>query len=356
MKILKYLFFLLLIVIVGASVYFGTKDGTFDVAVTKTIHAPVDLLFNQANDYKNWQDWGPWMENDPNIKMNFSEKTQGEGASYSWESEVEGNGAMKTLQVAEKDSILQKITFNTPLGDSESDVYWKFTPVNKGETEITWGMKGEQSFMEKVFMAFQKEPFERMLKGMFNKGLDNMDAIVQEEMKKYTITVEGIKDYGGGYYMFTTAASKTSEIGEKMGAMLGKVSEFMTQNNIQPTGMPFTLYNEWDDSNGTTIFSTAIPVAEKIIVTQGDVLCGFMEPLSALKIVLKGNYVNLAEAYKAGEDYITIHKLVKDPAHKLFEVYANDPGDIPNPAQWETHIYLPVFKDLRVDNNLIEAP
>ena len=55
MKILKYLFFLLLIVIIGAAVYFGTKDGKFNVAATKTIEAPVDLIFEQVNDYKNWQ-------------------------------------------------------------------------------------------------------------------------------------------------------------------------------------------------------------------------------------------------------------------------------------------------------------
>ena len=72
MKILKYLFFLLLIVIIGAAVYFGTKDGKFNVAATKTIEAPVDLIFEQVNDYKNWQVWGPWMESDPNIKMNFN--------------------------------------------------------------------------------------------------------------------------------------------------------------------------------------------------------------------------------------------------------------------------------------------
>ena len=345
----------MLIVIVGASVYFGTKDGSFDVATTKTIEAPVELLFEQVNDYKKWQVWGPWMENDPNIKMHFQEPTAGEGASYSWESEVEGNGAMKTLKVYAKDSILQKITFNTPMGDSESNVYWKFTPTNAMVTEVTWGMKGEQSFMEKVFMSFQSVGFESMLKGMFQKGLDNMDSVVQEEMNRYTITVEGIKDYGGGYYMFTTAASNTSDLGEKMGPMLGKVSGFMEQNHLQATGMPFTIYNEWDTANNTTIFSTSIPVSEKIIVTEGDVLCGFMEPLTALKVVLKGNYTHLAEAYKAGEDYITINKLVKDPANSLFEVYANDPGEIPNPALWETHIYFPVFRDLRIDNNLIEA-
>ncbi len=355
MKILKYLFFLLLIVIIGASVYFGTKDGSFNVASTKTMEAPVDLIFDQVNDYKNWQVWGPWMEDDPNIKMNFAENTSGDGASYSWESDIVGNGSMKTIQVAENDSILQKITFNTPIGDSESDVYWTFTPTDNGATEVTWGMKGEHSFLEKVFMSFQKEDFETVLKDMNDKGLDNINNVVQEEMKKYTIANEGIKEYGGGYYLFTTTASKIDELGEKMGPMLGKIHGFMQQNKIQQSGMPFTIYNEWDEMNGTTIFSPAIPVKERIIITEGDVLCGFMEPLSAVKVVLTGNYENLGEAHQKAMDYIKDNKLVLNPKQPMFEVYANDPGEFPNPADWITEVYYPIFRDLRVDNVLIEG-
>ena len=355
MKIVKYLFFLLLIVVIGGAVYFGTKDGSFNVKSTKTIQAPVSLVFEKANDYKSWEQWGPWMENDPKMEINYGAKTEGEGASYSWKSEIEGNGAMKTLVVAENDSIIQEITFHTPIGNSSSEVYWQFTPTEAGATEVTWGMRGEQSFMEKVFMSFQPDDFNTMLRSMFNSGLNRMDELVQNEMNEYSIVVEGIKEYGGGYYMFTTTASKTSEIGEKMGPMLGKVMAFMEQNNIQQTGMPFSIYNEWDETNGTTIFSAAIPVKERIIVTEGDVLCGYMEPLSAVKTVLTGNYTHLQKAYEKAEMYISENSLLKDPAHKPFEIYANDPGNFPNPADWKTEIYIPVFKDLTSNHPIIEG-
>lgn len=355
MKILKYLFFLFLIVIIGGAVYFGTKDGNYDIASSKKIVAPTSLIFNQVNDYKNWQVWGPWMDRDPNIKMNFAENTIGEGASYSWESEIEGNGAMKTTNVFENDSIFQKITFKTPIGDSNSDVYWRFKPTEDGATEVTWGMKGEQSFMEKVFMAFGKEDFETTLRTMYDNGLNNINDVVQEEMKKYSINVEGIKDYGGGYYLFTTTASKTSELGEKMGPMLGKIAGFMAQNNIKQSGMPFTIYNEWDDLNGTTIFSPAIPVKEKIIITEGDVLCGFMEPHAAVKVVLTGNYDNLGEAHQKAVDFIKDNNLIRDPSKSMFEIYTNDPGNYPNPADWITEVYYPVFKDLRSGHPIIDG-
>ena len=37
----------------------------------------------------------------------------------------------------------------------------------------------------------------------------------------------------------------------------------------------------------------------------------------------------------------------------MFEIYSNDPGDHPNPADWTTEIYLPVFKDLRSNHAII---
>lgn len=350
MKIFKYILFLMLIMIIGASVYIGTQDGSYDVSVTKEIQAPVSLVFEQVNELKNWQLWGPWNERDPNMEVSYGSPSSGEGASYSWESEIEGNGSIRTQELVEYDTILQKISFGTPLGDSDSDVYWYFNSTANGGTDVTWGMKGNHSFLEKLFLSFQEEPFEKSLEQMFEKGLFNMKNRVEESMNEYEITIEGIKEYGGGYYLYTTAASKINELGVRMAPMMGKVADFAEQNSISMTGMPFTIYNNWDERNGNVIFSTAIPIQERVVITQGEVLCGYMETLSALKITLVGNYSHLSEAYQKGENYIVQNQLIKDTSQHLFEIYANDPGDFPNPADWITEIYIPVERELGIND------
>jgi effector-binding domain-containing protein len=352
MKIFKYILFLILIVIIGASVYIGTKDGSYDVAVTQQIPAPESLLFEQVNELRNWQLWGPWNEADPEMSVSYGAISAGEGASYAWKSEIEGNGSISTQKTVKNDTILQKITFETPLGDSNSNVYWYFSSKEIGVTNITWGMKGNHSFLEKLFLSFQEEPFDKSLERMFEKGLVNMKNIVEESMNQYQITVEGIKEYGGGYYLYTTATSKIKELGDKMGPMMGKVADFAAQNNITISGMPFTIYSDWDELNGNTIFSTALPINERIIINQGDVLCGYMESLSALKITLKGNYSHLAEAYQNGENYMKQNRLVKDQSRHLFEIYANDPGNLPNPADWLTEIYIPIQRELLINETI----
>ncbi|PKA82200.1 GyrI-like small molecule binding protein [Ulvibacter sp. MAR_2010_11] len=354
MKILKYLLFLILIAIIGGAIYFGTKDGSFDASESKVMDAPAPVIFNNIKDYKNWQEWGPWMKIDSAIVINYAEKTEGEGASYSWSSDhmEVGNGSMKTIRVIPNKEIDQKITFNTPIGDSESDVYWRFEETETpGQTKVTWGMKGEQSFMEKVFMAFQEDDMETGIKQMFQQGLNDIDAVVKAEMESFTINVDGVTQYGGGYYMYNTTASKMNEIGEKMGSMMGQVAGYMDENKLNMAGMPFTIYNQIDEANGTVIFTAAIPVKERVITPSGSpVLCGFMEPTTTLKTTLKGKYDHLSKAYEKAKMYLAENNLQADLNANMFEVYSTDPGEVPNPADWVTEIYIPIIPPVNPEN------
>ncbi|WP_432413007.1 SRPBCC family protein [Rasiella sp. SM2506] len=345
MKILKYLFFLLLIVVIGGAIYFATKDGSFNVVKTKTINAPAEVIYNNVKDFKNWQTWGPWMTEDENIELSYAEKTEGEGASYSWKSEEMGDGSMKITRVIPNKEIEQKIIFNTPAGGSENDVYWKFEEDETlNTTKVTWGMKGEHSFMEKVFMSFGSEDFEKSLGTMFDQGLTNLNTEVTEAMTKFTVNVDGIAQHGGGYYMYNTTSAKMSDIKAKMGAMMGQVTGFMEANNIPVAGKPFTLYNLIDEANGTVIFSACIPIRDRVITPEGStVVSGFMEPVSALKTTLRGNYDNLPKAYAQAKAYLSQNGLQPHPTAKMFEVYVTDPEEVANPANYVTEIYMPVL-------------
>jgi effector-binding domain-containing protein len=346
MKVLKYLFFLILICLIGGAIFFGTKDGKFEVSETKIVNAPAELIYDQVKDFKNWENWGPWLQIDPNIKISKSEKTDGEGSTYSWKSNHEalGNVSIETKKVIPLKEIDQELVIETLLGVSKSDVYWRFENTETpGQTKVTWGVKGDPTFLEKVMMAFREHDIGTGVGILFPLGLANLDSLVINEMNKYIIHVDGVTNYQGGYYLYNAAASKISEIGTKMGVMFGEVTEFMSYNKIEHNGMPFTIYNQMDEMNNSTIFSACIPVAERLITPKDSpVLCGYMEPVTALKTTLKGDYQYLGEAYAKANEYIAANNLNVDPAAKMFEIYRNDPGMEPNPANWLTEIYIPL--------------
>jgi len=340
MKILKYLFFLLLIMVIGGSIYFGTLDGNYDIANSKIIPAPAELVFNQINDLRASENWGPWKTEDSTMTFSYAEKTSGEGASYSWKGIMDG--AMTTTKVIPNKEILQDLTLHTPVGERSPKVYWTFEETPEG-TKATYGMKGEHTLIDKAFYGVSGYDFDAEMSKMHTKALAGVEREALKAMEQFEVNVDGITKYGGGFYMYNTAASKMSDMASKMGPMFGQVSGFIEANGLPSSGMPFTIYHEIDETAGTVIFSTGIPVREQITMPNGsNVLCGYMPPLTALKTTLKGDYKNLAAAYAIAAAYMTENELLAHPTARMFEVYTIDPGLEPNPAKWVTEIYMPM--------------
>lgn len=344
MKILKYLFFLLLIVFIGGAIYFATKDGNYDIQESTIVEAPIELVFDKVNEYKTWENWGPWKKEDPTMVFNYSDKTTGEGASYSWNGE-EGDGSMRTIQVVPNQLIRQELTLQTPAGERKPDVYWEFKEV-EGGTQVTWGVRGEHQLMDKAYFTLTSTDFEKQMRDMYAAGLSGLKQSVLDDMEVYAVEVNGLTQYSGGFYMYTTAAVNQSALSDKMATMFGTVMQFMNSNNIPQAGMPMTIYNEMDNQNGSFIISCAIPVSSRIITpADSDVLCGFMPAQTAIKTTLRGDYKNLGEAWGKAEAYIAKNNYTKSDDGVPFELYVTDPGEYPNPANWITEIFIPVNVD-----------
>lgn len=340
MKILKYLLFLILIIIIGSAIYFGTKDGTYDIQDSMVINAPPEVVFNKVNDYKSWETWGPLKKEDPTISYTFAEKTTGEGASYSWNGDE--NGSMTTTKVIPNKEIKQNVVVKTPMGERNSVRHWSFEEVEKG-TKVTWGIKGEHTLVDKAYQSVKGSNYNSKMHSLNKSGLEGLAGEVVEGMKQYAINVDGVTQYGGGYYMYTTSVAKQDELDVKTKPMMNEVMGFVTKNKLNMAGNPFTIYNQIDDANNTVIFSTGVPVREQVITPEGSpVVCGYMEPVSTVKTTLKGSYKNLTEAYTKSKQYIEDNLLQIDPDGKRFEVYITDPDEVPNPANWITEVYIPI--------------
>lgn len=342
MKILKYLFFLLLIIIIAGAIYVATKDGKYQVEETAIIHAPVPVVFNEVNDFKNWEKWGPWMDDSDDMIINYPEITKGEKAAYSWKSEKLGDGSIKNIKVIPNAAIDQKLQITSKYGESKSDVYWNFEEDEEG-TRVTWGMIGEQTFMEKLAFTFMDESFSEMTRPMFKEGLDNLDKVIQEKIAAYSINVDGVTTHGGGFYMYTTTASKISQIQTKMHKMIEDVSLYMEQNNITAMGNPFVLYNKWDEQNNSAIYSTGIFTPSLIITpAESSILNGMLPIQKVIKTTLKGDYKNLKEAWDAAYSYAHKNNLPVNLESPAFEVYVVRPEKALNPADLVTEIYIPL--------------
>ena len=339
MKALKYIAFILLILFIGLSIFIAVQPNAFDFNRSRLIKAPVSLVFDKVNDYKSWPEFSPWIEQEPNATLTYLEKTSGEDAGYGWEGEILGIGNMETISVDKNKAINQKINFIKPF-ESNSDINWAFEETAEG-TKVTWAMSGKQDFITKAYTAFMGSIEENTAKD-FNRGLFKLDSIIQVDMKRYSVAIDGITEYGGGFYMYKTTSANSKNISKVMAKQYGEIMKYMSQNGVVQAGMPFTIYNEMNSENGNVIMSQAIPIQNKVdVLGDSQILCGYIPKTKALKITLKGNYTYLSNAWKKARSLLSKNNLEQSDI-KPFEIYQTDPGNYPNPADWITEIYIPL--------------
>lgn len=338
MKVLKFLVFLILIVVIGGAIYFGAKDGSYDINESKTIKAPTELVFNTVNDYKTWEEWGPWKAQDPQMTFSYPEQTSGLGSGYSWDGQLKGS--IETTNLIANTSLEQDLTLDTSRGARDPKMYWSFEPQENGATIVNWGMRGEHTFMDKVYYALKGIEYDKGVKEMHQKGLEAIETYVLKEMSSFSISESTLTEYGGGFYLYKTSSASSNNISTIMGQNYGEIMSFAAKNNIAPAGMPFTIYIEM--SSGGVVMSNAIPVREKVAIAgDTNILSGYLPTTKVVKTTLKGDYTYLSQAWDKALQYVTQYELEMSNL-KPFEIYTNDPGNFPNPADWTTDLYIPI--------------
>ncbi len=342
MKIIKYLFFLLLIVIIAGAIYIATKDGDYHVEETTVVNAPLPVVFNEVNNFRNWESWGPWNYESDDVIIDYDDKTQGEDGGFSWKSDDLGDGYITSTKVYPNQTIEQEVVHSPTFAESRGEMSWNFEEVEDG-TRVTVGIKGKQSFKEKLAFAFRDKTFTDEFKPRLNESLENLELVLQNKMSVYSINVDGETTHGGGFYMYTTTSTQISQAPEQMQKMLAELRNYMETNNITQQGDPFILYNSIDDQNNTAIYSTGIFTPSLVITpVDSEVLNGMMPVQRVVKTTLKGDYENLEEAWDRAYQYLEENNLQADVERQPFEVYKTNPNEVQNPANWVTEIFIPI--------------
>lgn len=336
MRILKYLFLLLLLSFVALSIFVATQKGDFTVERSQIINSPKSTVFNFINDYRNWEDFSSWITEDPKMKVIFPTKTIGPGASFSWEGKL-ASGEISTVYAKENDSISQKMNFN----GASSAVFWSFKDTIGG-TKITWKTTGKMSFMMKVTTIFDGG-MNKTLGETYAKSLANIDKTLDFELNSFAVKVNGLVKKLGTFYLRQTFTSEISKVVKNASIVFPKLITFCQQNNIELNGKPFIIYHTYNETNGLTKLSICVPIKNQILTSSGsDILTGKLEPFDALKTTLTGDYSHTKNALDKTQTYMNTNGIAVDTAFSHLENFNISKTDVKNPSKWVTEIYFPL--------------
>jgi hypothetical protein len=174
---LTYILVGLAVIVAALIVFIATRPTDFRVSRSATISAASPDVFEQVNDFHNWEAWSPWAKLDPDAKNSFEGPAAGTGAIFRWNGNSNvGEGSMKITDSRPSNVIRIQLDFVRPF-KCTNDVEFTFKPVGES-TVVTWSMAGKNTFMSKAVGLFMD--CEKMTGGMFEQGLANLQSVLKE--------------------------------------------------------------------------------------------------------------------------------------------------------------------------------
>ncbi|KGO85039.1 hypothetical protein Q765_18690 [Flavobacterium rivuli WB 3.3-2 = DSM 21788] len=336
MKIVKYIFLLLILATIAVTVFIATQEGKYNIKKDKVIGVSRQVLYNYVNDYKNWENLGLFANADTTATFTFSGNPVGKGAFISW-TKGSNNGKIQTLNTAANDSIGQKATID----DLNSNISWSFKDT-LNSTRISVSLKGSLTFKEKAF-ALLNGGIDNKIESSLERGLDNLNTFLVKELQVYKVDVAGLVTKKGTFYLGQSATSPLADANQKASASFGKLTAFAKENNIIINGRPFILFKNGIADKENVTYWYCIPIRDEMFTSPGsDYEGGKLLPFNAVKTTLKGDYSHIPKVWEVTKRHINQKVLQENTTGQYIEVYAKGSDQTRRPSAWVTDVYTPI--------------
>ncbi|MGE5106236.1 MAG: SRPBCC family protein [Sphingobacteriales bacterium] len=344
MKFLKrLLFFIVALVVLLLVVSFFLPGETHVQRTLQMNNVKPESVFAQVNDLKSYDKWMPWNQKDPQMKKTWGDKTEGVGASYSWESKVRdvGNGKLTITESVPNKLVKTDLDF---MENGTAKGGWEMNEKDGG-TEVKWFMESKAGggFFSKAISKYVFLFMDKMVGPDFEKGLEGLKKAAEaspamptglaepkmevEEKNTSTLNLLYIKE----------TANNFDEIGPKLGAAYSEIGTFYKGLGIKETGAPMAFYS------GPTYpmqMEAAVPVNKLPPATEGRINTKQLMEGRAVVIHFWGPYSLIPKAYNKIAEWMKANN--KESNGAPYEVYIGDAGTIKDPYQVQTDIYQPI--------------
>lgn len=150
------------------------------VVETKTINYPIEVVFNQINNLKNWANWNFWQQKDGNIEIKYGDKYEGVGGVYSWGSQKSSIGTGSLLITESEANKIIKYTVDFG-GKGKGEAIITFETNSDKSTKVIWIF---ESNVEGLLGGWFALMMKKMVRRSFKKSLENLDLYLNDNFPK----------------------------------------------------------------------------------------------------------------------------------------------------------------------------
>ncbi len=166
------------ILLSGLLLYAAVQPPEYLIQREVTIKANPETIFPHLVNTKSVDEWMPWKDTDPQVKISYSGPSEGIGAISSWESPGQmGVGQAEVIEVIPNQLVSTKITYTKPMAFTQVSKFL-LTPGN-GETIMRWSVVGNNSFMGRFVCLFMN--MDKHVGTQFESGLSKLKNLVETQ-------------------------------------------------------------------------------------------------------------------------------------------------------------------------------
>ncbi len=176
MPVTTNIFMVLGILVAGLLVYAALKPSGMFISRELLVKATPQAIFPFLNHSRKANDWMPWAQIDPKVKMSYTGPEEGVGSVSSWESSGQmGVGKAEVIESVTNQRVKTQLTYTKPMAMSQL-AELSLNPTPDG-TVVRWSVSGNTPFIGRVFCIFMS--MDKMVGGQFEKGLTNLKVMVE---------------------------------------------------------------------------------------------------------------------------------------------------------------------------------
>lgn len=173
MKILKYLLFVIVGLIVFMLIIALFVSKSFHAGSQITINRPATEVFDYVSSLKNQGNYDAWSQMDPNIQKQYSGTDKTVGFTYEWKSKKVGDGKQVISRIDPGKRIEMDLFFNG--SDKANKSFIEVVSVGEEQSLVMWEIDGSMPYPFNIMGLF----FD--MNKDFDQGLKNLKAILESD-------------------------------------------------------------------------------------------------------------------------------------------------------------------------------
>lgn len=343
MRILKYLFLLVVLTLVSLTVYIATLENKYHVSRSIVVNQPQELVFDYVHDLNNWAEILPSRIFDTTT-VSFVRDKMGTTTQMDW---ISSNvkKSVQNLKSFKTDSLQQRIVLQQ---EDLAGFSWHFGTKNKNpkKTEIKVEIEGQVSFQDKIEF-FLKGGAQAKYDDILYDMIHNIKNNVERNFTDYKITAIGEYNFKPTYTVKVRNVSTPKSMKEDVALAVSQLEDYI--KSVQGKAAGNARIDFVEKKADRIEYFVSIPTSKKLNQSMGDdIKIDSTKAVLTYKSELKGNYIFINKNNNTAYNDLVKAGYNRQPNAPYFEVWNRKAIKSKQATNWIFESHYPIYPKAKV--------